>query len=164
LKVFTLRREQLIPGTRAEVFAFFERPENLARITPENLGFVILTPSPIQMRTGAVIDYTIGLFGLRLHWRTLITGYEPPLRFADVCLKGPYAFWHHTHSFHEAPGGTLMVDEVRYCLPFGWVGRLAHNLWVRRQLQTIFDFRAKVIAGEFAALEATRPQPPVDKH
>lgn len=145
-----LRREQWVKTPLEEVFAFFARPENLAEITPGSMGFCILTPSPIEMKEGALIDYTIGLLpGLRMHWRTLITSYRPPHRFVDEQLKGPYTFWHHTHSFEARDGGTLLRDEVRYVLPFGPLGRLLHRLMIRRRLEEIFDHRAEVIAERF---------------
>ena len=103
------------------------------------------------MRAGALIDYTIRVLGLRMRWTTMITTYDPPSKFVDEQLKGPYSFWHHTHAFVEENGGTRMVDTVRYALPFGAVGALAHPLVVRRQMRRIFEYRAKVIAGLFEA-------------
>ena len=150
MKVYNLKREQSVKRPLDEVFAFFEKAENLSRITPSSLGFEILTPTPIHMKDGTVIDYTIRLAGMPIHWRSLITSYEPPYCFVDVQLKGPYAFWHHTHSFKETQGGTLITDEVHYALPFGFLGRLAHALFVKRQLKKIFDYRAQVIARVFS--------------
>jgi ligand-binding SRPBCC domain-containing protein len=141
----------------ARVFEFFESPENLERITPGTVGFNILTPKPIRMQAGTVLDYTIRLIGLPVRWTTLISEYDPPRRFADVALKGPYSFWHHTHTFEEAGDATVMTDQIRYALPFGWLGRLVHALWVRRRLDEIFDYRAQVIQG---MLEATDPLSP----
>ncbi|MDX9858436.1 MAG: SRPBCC family protein [candidate division Zixibacteria bacterium] len=154
MSVYTLIRTQLIRRPLREVFAFFENPQNLERITPDTVGFRILTPLPVTMKTGAVIDYTIRVFGLRRFWTTLITDYEPPHRFVDVQLKGPYAFWHHTHAFEETVEGTLMHDTVRYLVPFGVVGRLIHGLLVSRQLRKIFDYRAAVIADHFEPYRA----------
>jgi ligand-binding SRPBCC domain-containing protein len=132
-----------------EVFAFFARPENLARITPGWLGFRILTPPPLVMERGAVIDYEISLGPLPTHWRTLITAYEPPHRFVDEQLAGPYAFWHHIHEFEADGDGTILRDHVRYVLPFGALGRLVHALAVRRQLAGIFAHRRRVIHDLF---------------
>lgn len=159
MSVFTLMRTQYIERPLDEVFPFFENPENLARITPASVGFRILTPLPIVMKAGAVIDYTIKVFGIRRYWTTLITDYEPPFRFVDVQLKGPYTFWHHTHTFESTQRGTLMQDEVRYVLPFGPVGRLVHGLFVKRQLQKIFDHRADVIAEHFGSKSETSGAP-----
>ncbi len=149
MKTYTLTAEQFVPRPLAEVFAFFERPENLAKITPPALGFVILTPTPIEMKTGALIDYTIKVMGLRLRWRTLISQYDPPHAFVDEQINGPYRLWQHRHSFREVEGGTLISDKVNYALPMGILGRMAHALFVRRQLQGIFAYRAKVIGEKF---------------
>ena len=109
-------------------------------------GFRILTPSPIAMKEGALIDYVVRLGPLPTRWRTLITGYEPPARFVDEQLAGPYSFWHHTHTFVERDGGTLIGDHVRYALPFGPLGEAAHALAIRRQLRAIFAHRRRVLA------------------
>jgi len=148
---YTLERTQTLACPLDDVFAFFEKPENLARITPRSLGFEILTPSPIAMKSGAVIDYTIKVLGVRQHWTTLITDYSPPHGFVDVQLKGPYTFWHHTHSFETVPGGTRMTDRVRYLLPFGPLGRIAHALFVKKQLARTFAHRERMIREQFGA-------------
>jgi hypothetical protein len=148
VSVRVFRRVQLLPRPRPDVFRFFETPENLARLTPKSLGFEILTPSPIVMRAGALVDYTVSPLGFPQRWTTWIESYEPPRRFTDVQLRGPYSYWHHTHLFEEAEGGTRMTDEVRYVLPFGPLGALAAP-WVDAQLRSIFDFRAAAVAAEF---------------
>ena len=158
MKVYTLEREQLIHRPLKEVFGFFEDPVNLARITPADLGFVILTPQPIKTQTGAVIDYTIKVLGIRNFWTTLITDYEPPYKFADVQLKGPYRLWHHTHTFEEAPEGTIVRDRVVYVLPFGILGRIAHGLLVKRQLKKIFDYRYRVIERLFGVMDTVESE------
>lgn len=144
-----LQKEQVVPASLEAVFAFFEKPENLARITPDWLGFTILTPSPVPMREGAVIDYLVSLGPVPTRWRSMITTFEAPHRFVDEQLNGPYSYWHHTHTFEAVPGGTLIRDEIRYLMPFGPLGRLAHRLMVRRQLESIFDHRVRVIADKF---------------
>jgi len=154
MRTHTLVREQIVHAPLNRVFGFFSNPENLSRLTPPELGFVILTPPPIGMRPGALIDYTIRLMGIRVRWTTLITGFDPGRSFVDEQLKGPYSFWHHTHTFREVPGGTLVRDEVRYALPFGILGSLAHALFVKGRLEEIFRYRARVIGeifGEGAA-------------
>jgi ligand-binding SRPBCC domain-containing protein len=140
-----LERKQLLPLSREELFTFFQAPENLARITPPRLGFRIITPSPVEMKVGTLIDYTIRVLGIPIRWRTLITTYEVPVRFVDEQIKGPYSFWHHTHTFVTAEGGTEMTDTVHYILPLGILGDLAYTLMVRRQLEEIFDYRATAI-------------------
>lgn len=146
MKTYILRRRQTIARSLRTVFEFFEQPENLEKITPGSVGFTILTPRPIKMQVGTVLDYTIRLLGLPVRWTTLISEYDAPHRFCDVALRGPYSFWHHTHTFEKTEQGTVMTDEVRYALPFGPIGRLVHLLWVKRQLDYIFDYRAEVIS------------------
>ncbi len=138
-----------LPHPRAEVFDFFSDAENLARITPPELDFEIVTPTPIDMGEGTWISYRLGLFGVRFGWRTEITAWEPPYRFVDQQLKGPYRRWHHTHTFVEAAGpggqpGTQMDDEVRWALPLAPAGELAYPL-VRAQLARIFGYRQRRI-------------------
>lgn len=154
MKLYHLHREQVVPVERDEVFRFFEQPENLARITPPSMDFVILTPTPISMKEGAVIDYTVKALGARMHWRTLITDYEPPHKFVDVQIKGPYILWHHTHRFIAEGAHTRLIDDVRYALPFGPFGRMAHTLLVQRQLKQIFDHRHRVVADMFGSVDA----------
>ena len=153
MKIYTLHREQFVGRSLEEVFAFFSRPENLARITPASMGFEIITPPPIEMKAGALIDYTVRTWGVPVRWTTLIAEFVPPLRFVDVQLKGPYSFWHHTHRFEAVKGGTRITDEVRYALPLGPIGRLAHALMVKGQLDRIFRHRERAIEHLFGAGE-----------
>ena len=154
MKLYTLNHHLMIRRSLEEVFAFFSRPENLALLTPPSLGFQILTPSPIEMKEGAVIDYTLQLFGLTRRWTTLITDFTPPIHFADLQLRGPYAYWHHSHMFSATDEGTLMTDVVRYALPLGILGQRAHELVVKHQLKGIFEYRKAVLATVFP--ESTR--------
>lgn len=147
--MYVLERTHVVPRPRAEVFPFFADAANLERITPPFLGFKILTPPPIEMRAGTLIDYRIKLQGVPLRWRTLIEQFEPNERFVDVQVKGPYARWHHTHTFRDVPGGTEVGDRVEYALPLGPLGRAAHAVFVERQLRTIFAYRATVMRELF---------------
>jgi len=149
MKVYKLKAKQFIKQPIEEVFGFFSRPENLTKITPSNLNFKILTPSPLEMKQGTVIDYTIKLFKVPIHWRTLITTYEPPFKFVDEQMKGPYNFWHHTHMFKENSDGVEIFDEVHYSIPFGPLGNLLHSLWIKKDLNHIFEYRKSVIENLF---------------
>lgn len=142
-------RQQWVKQPVEVVFPFFERPENLAQITPPELGFELLTPSPVPMRMGTWIDYKIRLLGIPVRWTSYIAHYDPPRSFVDVQVRGPYSFWYHTHRFEPYEGGTMITDEVLYELPLGPVGELIHRLWVRRKLRFIFDYRQRRLAALF---------------
>lgn len=152
----SLSRAQIVAAPLPRVFAFFAAAENLSALTPPWLDFRILTPLPIVMRAGAVIDYQIRLHGLPLRWRTLIEVWQPGVRFVDVQLRGPYRTWRHTHTFAATPAGTEVRDDVRYALPLGPVGRLLERVWVRRDLARIFDYRAARIPALLAEPSAGR--------
>jgi ligand-binding SRPBCC domain-containing protein len=142
----TLHREQRLPGAPEAVFGFFADAGNLEAITPPWLSFRIVTPRPVPMGVGTLIEYRLRLHGLPVSWLTRIEVWEPGARFVDQQLHGPYALWHHTHEFAPAPdGGTVMRDTVRYALPYGPLGALAHRLFVRRDLDRIFAFRAAAV-------------------
>jgi ligand-binding SRPBCC domain-containing protein len=118
-------------------------PRNLARITPAYMGFQILSAdSGRQMHAGQIIEYHVSpLPGVRLHWVTEITHVEEGKFFVDEQRFGPYAFWHHKHFLEPISGGVLMTDLVHYKLPFGPLGKLANTLFVKRQLDGIFNYR-----------------------
>jgi len=136
-----LRREQRLPGPPGAVFPFFADAGNLEAITPGWLAFRIVTPRPIEMHVGALIEYRLRLHGVPVSWLTRIEEWEPGVRFVDAQLRGPYALWHHTHEFEADGDGTIVRDTVRYALPFGVFGGLAHLAFVRRDLEKIFDYR-----------------------
>ncbi len=142
--------EQWIGRPVEEVLTFFSDANNLEAITPRQLNFHILTPGPIRMAAGARIDYQLTLYGIPLKWATLIESWEPPHKFVDVQLRGPYRVWRHTHRFLAAGAGTRILDDVDYELPFGPLGRLVEALWTRREVAGIFGYRAEVIARQFS--------------
>jgi len=138
MKEFTLENELWLPRPREEVFRFFADARNLESLTPPWVGFEVLTSGPITMACGTLIDYRIRVHGIPLRWRTEIAEWQPPHRFVDRQLRGPYTLWHHTHTFEERDGGTLCRDRVRY-RPRG--GALVNWLFVRRDVERIFRFR-----------------------
>ena len=146
---YRLEREQFVPRPRDDVFAFFAEARNLEMLTPAFLNFRILGPLPLEMCSGALIDYRIRLGGVPMRWRTRIEAFEPPVRFVDVQLSGPYRCWRHEHEFQELPGGTQVIDRVAYSLPFGFLGALAHRVVVRRTLDRIFEYRRQRLAALF---------------
>lgn len=139
--IHTLDRTLTLPRPIDEIFCFFEDAMNLEKITPEFLGFRVLTEPPIEMGAGTLIDYRIQLFGIPMRWRTLIESYDSPNMFVDTQIKGPYKLWHHTHRFRPVPNGTEMIDSVRYQIGFGPFGELAQSIFVKRTLKRIFDYR-----------------------
>ncbi|NIP83831.1 MAG: CDP-paratose 2-epimerase, partial [Gemmatimonadetes bacterium] len=127
---YTLHRVQRVPAPLDETFDFFSRPENLARITPPWLGFRMVSDD-VDMREGLRIEYRVRPLGLPWRWVSEITVWDPPRRFVDEQVTGPYARWRHEHRFGITGGGTEVTDTVTYALPFGPIGRLAHALLVR---------------------------------
>jgi ligand-binding SRPBCC domain-containing protein len=140
-KIYQFERTQLIRRPLDEVFDFFSDAANLEAITPPFVNFKILSPLPIEMKPGAVIDYQLQLFKIPFRWRTVIETFDPPRSFTDTQARGPYKLWHHLHEFHPVADGVLMIDRVRYSIPLWFLGRIAHALFVRRTLETIFDYR-----------------------
>jgi len=155
-----LEAQQTLSLPLATVFAFFEQARNLEAITPPWLNFHVLTAHPIHMRAGALIDYQLKIRGIPLRWRTEITEYEPPHRFVDVQLKGPYRFWHHTHTFERvaptdgAPERTVIRDRVQYLLPrvaLGPISAAVNAVVVRPDLERVFAYRARRVAALLGA-------------
>jgi ligand-binding SRPBCC domain-containing protein len=149
MSIYSLRREQFIPGPLEEVFHFFSDAANLQAITPAFLDFQILTPRPIEIQQGTLLDYKLKWHGIPISWKTRIIEWNPPHGFVDVQLKGPYKLWRHAHAFSSVNGGTSMLDSLDYELPFGILGQIAHDLKVRRDLEGIFDYRRQQIARIF---------------
>jgi ligand-binding SRPBCC domain-containing protein len=140
MRVFTLQNEVWLPRPIGEVFEFFADAHNLETITPPLLRFEVLTPAPIRMETGTLIDYKLWLRGIPMRWQSEITAWEPPHRFVDEQHRGPYSMWVHEHTFEEKDGGTLARDHVSYVVPGG---ALVHKLFVARDVRGIFDYRTE---------------------
>lgn len=155
MKKNILHREQFIPISIKEAWDFFSNPKNLNKITPKDMGFVVLTDlddKPIY--NGMRIDYMVRpLFRIPMHWTTEILSVTAPHQFIDKQVKGPYALWEHTHIFQEVSGGINMTDHVVYSLPLGWLGALAHKLIVKNKLESIFNFREETLSNYFKALK-----------
>jgi ligand-binding SRPBCC domain-containing protein len=152
-----LRRVQVLDAPIEDAFDFFARAENLEAITPPLLSFRIVSPRPIEMRPGTEIRYRLRLHGVPVSWLTRIEEWDPPRGFVDRQISGPYALWHHTHSFEpwgEDETQTRMTDLVRYGHRLGPLGTIAEHAIVRRDLERIFDFRERAIP---ALLEGGRP-------
>lgn len=137
-RTFVLSTKLWVPLKRHHVFALFSDAFQLEHLTPPWLNFRVLTPGPIEMRRGRLIDYQIRLHGIPIRWRTEITNWEPPCRFTDSQIRGPYRRWVHTHTFEELDGGTLVRDRVEYSV-LG--GSITNRFFVRAELRRIFNYR-----------------------
>jgi ligand-binding SRPBCC domain-containing protein len=145
VKIREFQSDIWLPRSPEEVFPFFSEAANLDAITPAWLEFRVVTPSPVTIRPGALIDYRLRVRGLPIRWRTRINVWEPPTRFVDEQLRGPYRLWVHEHTFLPRDGGTLVRDHVRYAVPLDF---LLHRI-VRADVEKIFRFRAKALQERF---------------
>jgi ligand-binding SRPBCC domain-containing protein len=149
-----LHREQFLPGEPGRIWDFFATPRNLAAITPRHMRFEIVGDLPATMYPGQMIEYRIGVLpGITTRWLTEITHIREGEFFVDEQRLGPYKLWHHEHHFAPTPDGrgVMMTDRITYDPGWGFIGGLLDALWIRRQLATIFDFRARAVADVFAA-------------
>ncbi|MBN2357533.1 SRPBCC family protein [candidate division KSB1 bacterium] len=146
-----LHREQLLSAAIDQVWAFFSDPRNLNEITPPEMRFEIITPLSGEMYEGQIIEYRIELIkGFKTKWLTEITHVVPGRYFVDEQRIGPYKFWHHQHTFIPEAQGVRMVDHVTYAAGYGVFGSLATKLWIKKKLNTIFDYRQSIIEKIFA--------------
>ncbi|MEM9420554.1 MAG: SRPBCC family protein [Planctomycetota bacterium] len=148
-KDWVLHMTQWLPLPPDQLFVFFGDAHNLEAITPDTVGFKILTPPPIDMHAGTRIDYKLRVRGLPIRWTTHIEVWDPPRRFVDNQIKGPYKRWHHTHTFEPKDGGTLCIDTVRYRPPGGPLAPLINWLAVERDVVKIFEHRTTVLEKRF---------------
>ena len=156
MPVFTLATEHWLSRPPEDLFDFYADAFNLERLTPPWLRFEVVTDPPIHMRAGVEIDYRLRLHGLHLKWRSRITAWDPPHRFVDEQIRGPYRTWVHEHTFAPHHGGTLVGDRVQYAMLGGW---LADRLLVRRDLRRIFAFRQQRLAEIFGVQDAPPQRP-----
>ena len=149
-KTYTLSFAQHVPRPLAEVFDFFSRAENLEVLTPPWLNFKILGVKPQPVQQGTLINYSLRVHGIPLHWTSEIVEWEPPHRFVDLQLRGPYRLWRHEHRFEAKDGGTLISDTVNLALPLGVLGQIAYKIKVKTDVQEIFNFRENKIRSLFS--------------
>ena len=144
-RVYSIKTVQILNSTMEEAWDFFSSPQNLQKITPQTLGFKIISKHHGQkMYPGQIIEYKVSpVLGIPLYWMTEITHVEEKKYFIDEQRFGPYSLWHHQHHFRSVDGGIEMTDIVHYKLPLGILGDIAHSLFVKKQLQNIFDYRYK---------------------
>ena len=148
---YVLERRMWLPRSRPEVFAFFADPSHLSLVTPPSGGLRWLTPPPATLAAGAILDFSMRVVGFPVRWRVFVREFDPPYRFVDAQILGPFARWEHRHRFLEGPpddgrngsAGTWVEDRVTYRLPLGAVGRLIHNCGVGRQIVGMFDWRER---------------------
>ncbi len=150
-KAYSLKTVQHLPIDIKQAWEFFSNPANLQQITPSQLGFSIISSHHgVKMYAGQIIEYKVKpVLGIPLYWMTEITHVEDRKYFIDEQRFGPYALWHHQHHFKEVENGVEMTDIVHYKLPLGILGRIAHELFVKKQLKEIFDYRYKVVAEKW---------------
>jgi ligand-binding SRPBCC domain-containing protein len=146
MKVHVLEREQRVARPLAEVFEFFARANNLERITPAWLSFGLVGQEPSELRLGTLLQYRLRVHRVPLRWVSEIELWEPGRTFVDRQVRGPYRLWRHQHDFAPIGEQTIVRDRVRYALPLGRFGELAHAVFVRRDLERIFEFRRQAVS------------------
>ncbi len=153
MSTYHIHTKQLVPITLKEAWDFFSSPKNLKEITPDYMGFHIRSEYDGKMYPGQIIEYTVKpVLGIPMYWMTEITQVKEQHFFIDEQRVGPYNMWHHQHFFREVEGGVEVEDMVHYRLPLGPLGNIAHALFVKKQLQGIFDYRKKVLEERFGKL------------
>lgn len=148
--MYQIKRTQLVQTDLENCWDFFSSPANLKVITPDYMGFHVLTEQPPKMYEGLMIEYTVSpLFRIPMGWITEIKTVKEGQFFVDEQRKGPYKIWHHEHHFKAVEGGVEMTDIVSYELPLGFLGKIAHALFVRKKLEEIFAYRFKKVEEIF---------------
>lgn len=160
MSTYLLERSQRVEVPVERAFAFYGDALNLEPLTPPWLHFEVTTPGPLKFQPGTLLDYRLKLHGVPIRWQTRIEAWEPPARFVDTQARGPYSLWEHTHLFEpDGDSATVIHDRVRYSIPLGPLGTLAHRLFVRRDLERIFDYRRDAVAERLVAEPGARPAP-----
>ena len=152
MKRFYFTQQQWLPRSIDEVFGFFSDAHNLERLTPSWLKFKVLTPDPIELKTGTLIDYQLRIRGIPLQWQSEITAWKPPYYFVDEQRRGPYKLWIHEHQFEESAGGVSATDRVEYAV-LG--GAIINRLFISRDIERIFQFRKEMLEKIFAGPDST---------
>lgn len=148
MKVYHIKKQQVLPISLDEAWDFFSSPKNLAKITPAHMNFRItnISGDGAEMYSGQIICYRLNILpGISTFWMTEITHVKEPYFFIDEQRFGPYALWNHQHQFKEVSGGIEMTDELYYAIPFGWLGRLVNRIFVEKEIKKIFDYRTEVL-------------------
>lgn len=152
MKIYLLKKVQVLPTSLLQAWEFISSPENLVKITPSNMAFQIISISGVEkLYPGQVIRYNVKVLPfLTYNWVTEITHAREPFFFVDEQRFGPYTFWHHQHRLREVSGGVEMTDEIHYAVPFGPIGRLLNRVFVEPQLNSIFNYRFNMLKNHFA--------------
>lgn len=151
-KVYSLHRTQIIPINLSTAWDFFSNPANLQAITPQNMGFKVISEyHGDKMYAGQLIEYIVKpVAGIPIYWMTEITHVEDKKYFVDEQRFGPYSLWHHQHHFKETANGVEMTDIVHYKMPFWFFGDIANALFVKKKLHSIFEYRNNAVSEKFA--------------
>ena len=153
MKLYQIKTQQKLPISIEKAWGFFSNPKNLKKITPEEMSFEIISGAEKSIYPGQIIQYNVSpIFGIKLRWVTEITHVIDNKYFVDEQRFGPYSLWHHKHFFKEIKGGILMEDVVDYKIPLGWLGQLAHLIFVKNRLKKIFKFRENKLVKLFGKL------------
>ena len=153
MKLYQIKTQQKLPISIEKAWGFFSNPKNLKKITPEEMSFEIISGAEKSIYPGQIIQYNVSpIFGIKLRWVTEITHVIDNKYFVDEQRFGPYSLWHHKHFFKKIKGGILMEDVVDYKIPLGWMGQLAHFIFVKNRLKKIFKFRENKLVKLFGKL------------
>ncbi len=153
MKIYTLHATQSLPISMDTAWEFLSNPANLKVITPDHMGFVIHSGADRPMYAGQIIQYKVSPFpGFTTKWVTEITHVDQSSYFVDEQRFGPYSLWHHKHFIKKVDEGVEMEDIIHYKLPFGWLGRMAHPILVKKQLKQIFSYREARLSELFGSI------------